>query len=127
MSINSLVFISYSHVDKDYVYNLTQEFDRIGLRYFLDEKDINWGAKIKEKVQDALHSCIAVLVVISPASLKSAWVPFEIGHAMGTNKIVFPLLTHPSLDLPGYLNDLSYFVTPEKAIEYFKSQAWFNW
>jgi len=38
--------------------------------------------------------------VISPASLKSQWVAFEIGQAKALGKRLLPLLTHASLDVP---------------------------
>ena len=38
----------------------------------------------------------------------SAWVAYEIGHAKAHDKRVLPLLTHPSIQLPGFLQSLNY-------------------
>ena len=52
---------------------------------FLDKKSIEPGQAITEEVTKALVECVAMIVVVSPASLQSQWVPYEIGHAMGAN------------------------------------------
>ncbi len=48
------------------------------------------------------------MVLISPASVKSDWVPYEIGLAKGTKLKILPFLVHPSIVLPGYLSNLLY-------------------
>jgi hypothetical protein len=102
------VFISYSSVDQRVAEAVAAVLDRTRVPYFLHKKDIDWGSHVTARVQEGLADCAAVIVIISPASLKSHWVPFEVGHAMGTGKLVLPFLVHPSLDLPGYLADLHY-------------------
>ena len=115
------VFISYSRFDKSLVVELTCALDKRGVEHFLDEKDIEWGADFTEKIGEALRSCSAVLVVISPASLKSSWVPYEIGQAKALGKSVLPLLTHPSLELPGYLKSLNYKTELKEVLQFFDS------
>jgi len=117
------MFISYSHVDMMFVQGLTNKLDEIGIEYFLDEKDINWGADITKTITGALKSCSSVLLIISPASLKSGWVPFEIGQATALNKTVLPLLTHPSLEVPGYLQGLKYKTQLGEVIEVLKNAS----
>ena len=105
MSPNPKLFISYAHEDSrmaDQIERLCQE---IGIQCFLDRKDIHWGESITKAVGNGLDEATHVVLIVSPASLKSMWVPFEIGFAFGTGKQVLPVLTHPSLDLPGYLGD----------------------
>ncbi len=114
------VFISYSNVDENAANELAGLFDQIGLQYFLDRKDIEWGSHITREIRKGLSECSHVVVVISPASLKSQWVPFEIGHAMGTGKRILPFLTHPSLDLPSYLHDFHHESCLENVERYFR-------
>lgn len=113
------VFISYSHVDSKEADELASLLDELDIEYFRDVKDINWGDSISSKVRDALDSCVAILVIVSPASLKSHWVPYEIGHASALRKIILPFLTHPSLEIPHYIRDLNYATTVEKVKDYF--------
>ncbi|MHA1329886.1 MAG: toll/interleukin-1 receptor domain-containing protein [Candidatus Hodarchaeales archaeon] len=102
------VFISYSRVDEKLANSLVYLLEEIGIECFLDQKDIDWGSSITYEIHKGLSECSAVVVIISPASLKSQWVPYEIGRAVGEGKRILPLLTHPSLELPGYMRDLHY-------------------
>ena len=61
------------------------------------------GQEISKEVHNALEVSIAVLVVISPASIKSQWVPYEIGRDTANDKIILPLLTDPRMELPDYV------------------------
>ena len=114
------VFISYSNIDGNFAKDVARILEDLGVEYFLDSKDIDWGDHIVEKVQTGLSNCSAIVVVISPASLKSQWVLFELGYAMGKGKDVLPLLTHPSLDIPEYLQTVHYETSLEGAKSYFE-------
>ncbi|MFH1373850.1 MAG: toll/interleukin-1 receptor domain-containing protein [bacterium] len=102
----SLVFISYSHVDSETADSVAHVLDELGIEYFRDVKHIEWGRPIGAEVREALEVCVSVLVILSPASLKSQWVSYEVGFGRALHKRVLPFLTHPSLDVPGYMSDL---------------------
>ena len=102
------LFISYSHDDAALADEVASVCKELAIPCFLDRKDINWGESIRNTVAHGLGQATHVLVIVSPASLKSGWVPFEVGFAIGRGIHVLPLLTHPSLDLPGYLGDPLY-------------------
>ena len=114
-----LVFISYSHIDGDFVQRLTTLLENKKIPYFLDKKDIDWGDSILDEVMKGLDNATHLIVVISPASLKSFWVPYEIGLARAKGLKILPLLTHPSLDLPGFISHLSYKVFLDDLDSYF--------
>src|SRR3954451_11474193 len=99
------IFISYSHIDLDLVAEVARLLEELGVEYFLDKKDVDWGADIPTAVGGSLAECSSILVIISPASLKSHWVPYEVGLATAMKKRILPFLVHPSLDLPGYLQN----------------------
>ena len=73
------VFISYSHVDAGVADEICSLLDEAEVSYFRDVKNIDWGDGINEHLRAALLDSQSVLVIISPASLKSVWVPFEVG------------------------------------------------
>ena len=112
------VFISYSHIDSSVADDLVHALDNAGVMYFLDVKDIVWGESITSKINDAVHKSDAIIVILSPASLKSAWVPFELGGAIALGKKLLPFLTHPSLDLPAYLRDIRTAQSIEEVIQF---------
>lgn len=117
----SFVFISYSHVDSVTAGDITKHIEENGIGYFQDVKHIEWGTSIKAEVRKALEASIAILVIVSPASLKSHWVPYEIGYASALRKRVLPFLTHSSLDVPDYIRELNYCTTMGEVIKYFKT------
>ncbi len=102
------VFVSYSHDDQAEAAKVTEVLTELGVDHFLDSKRIRWGDKITSSVDRALDECLAILVILSPASLESPWVPYEVGHASALGKIVLPYLTDASLEVPLYMRDLSF-------------------
>lgn len=114
------VFISYSAEDREIADRIAAILDERGVPYFLDVKDIHWGESITAEVRKGLHQSTHIIVVLSPASLNSAWVPYEIGHAIGTQKQVLPFVTYKSLDLPGYISGLRHISSLDEVGEYFE-------
>ena len=66
-----LVFISYSHKDrwiaKQFVSLIEQE-SRGRIRTFLDEKDIEGGESIAEKIREGIRRCDELVVLLTPSS-----------------------------------------------------------
>jgi hypothetical protein len=107
------VFISYSSVDDVLARDIASVLDSLGVHYFLDQKDISWGQPFSKEIEDALGECLEVIVIISPASLKSQWVPFEVGIAKAKGKRVLPFLAHPSVDIPSFLSEFHYYASQD--------------
>jgi len=95
-------------VDRKVANRIAKALGRIGVDYFLDEKDVAPGDDLMGKITHGLANCSVFLVLLSPASLTSQWVQFEIGHATALGKIIIPFLMHPSLTLPVYLQRFHY-------------------
>lgn len=102
------VFISYSRVDADVANNLASKLKEKKISHFLDQKDVTWGDSVRERIQQGLLKSSHIIVIVSPASLKSGWVSYEIGFATAKEKKILPFLTHQSIDLPGYIGELHY-------------------
>jgi len=115
----STVFISYSHKDRALADGLTSVLSKLSIDYFQDVKDIDLGEAISARVREELDNCAVVLVILSPSSLKSHWVPYEIGHASALGKVVLPYLTHPDLEVPHYIRDLSFATAEQQIADYF--------
>ena len=116
------VFISYSSVDERLAKEIQSTLDQVGVDSFLDKKDIGWGDEVLERVAKGLTDSSAVVVIISPASLKSQWVPFEVGHAMALGKKILPFLAHPSIEVPDFLRQLNHKMKVHDVREYFCAQ-----
>jgi len=115
------VFISYSHTDSGTADKIAAVLDDLSITYFRDVKDIDWGDAITPSVREGLDRALAVIVILSPGSLKSHWVSYEVGYSVGRGKRLLPFLTHPALDPPGFIADLSHAKTIDEVKQYFES------
>ena len=100
------VFISYSHIDAAVADDICLRLDSAGVSHFRDIKNIDWGDGINERIREALLESQSILVIVSPASLRSLWVTVEIGFRAALNRKVLPYLVHPSIELPGYIDGI---------------------
>ncbi len=117
----SKVFISYSATDEPMASRVAKILEDLDIEYFLDRKDVHWGDKIVDRVSDGLSESSDVVIVLSPASLKSQWVAFEVGHAKALRKRLLPILTHPALDVPDFLRGINYVSSVAEVRRHFKS------
>ena len=101
------VFVSYAREDGDIAEELTAILTDTRVTFFRDVKDIDWGDQILESLHDALSECVALLVVVSPSSLASPWVPYEIGHASALRRMVLPYVADAPENIPQYIRNLS--------------------
>lgn len=99
-------FISYSSKDSELADEVAAMLEELGMPYFRDAKDIQIGDDIPAAVTLGLKACTHILVLLSPASLKSHWVPYELGQAKARGITIVPYLQHPDLDIPGYIRNM---------------------
>jgi len=118
------LFISYSHEDKMIVGEIVKRLEDLEIKVFLDEKSIPWGEVIPETVGKALDNCVAILVVVSPDSVKSQWVAFETAFALCKEIPVLPLLTNSKIELPPHLTHHRHLSNLDEAISFFNSDEW---
>lgn len=76
------IFISYTHKDKERVIPLASYLGRLGLKVWMDTKDLVAGQTIIEKVSEAISKSDLYLVCLSPAALSSQWVNHELNTAL---------------------------------------------
>lgn len=113
------VFISYSHTDAEVADQIVNILENLDVPYFRDIKDIEWGEKITARIKQGLTNANAIIVIISPGSLKSHWVSYEVGFATARGIRLLPFLTHPALDPPGFITDFAYAKDLDQVTEYF--------
>jgi hypothetical protein len=125
------VFISYQREDEDYAKKVSEYIMSKGISVFFDLYDTTlkfyYQNSNPKKVTDSIRKGITdsnyMLVIVSPTTMNSGWVPFEIGYAYDSiteNKLV--CLKHKGItrsNLPSYLktkelltgfNDLENFI-----------------
>ena len=85
------VFISYSHKDTDYAQKIKNYLHQNAVQVWIDEQ-IEQGDKWFNKINEAIESCAAFLVIMSPDAEQSEWTQKEILLAKRYKKPIFPLL-----------------------------------
>ena len=104
------VFISHSGRDRWIATQLDRNLQSIGVETFLDEKDIQGGDRITERVRVEITRCDETLIVLSSASQQSDWVKAEIGAAWVLGKRIVILLDKLSpRDIPQIVSDYKAF------------------
>ncbi|HZE63679.1 MAG TPA: toll/interleukin-1 receptor domain-containing protein [Pyrinomonadaceae bacterium] len=87
------VFVSYAREDKGPASELIGQLSRqSNFHVFTTDKmsaGENWQSKIKKELSKSDY----FLVILSPTSIESKWVQFELGAAWGLNKFIIPVVT----------------------------------
>jgi hypothetical protein len=85
------VFISYSRKDLAFVKRLAADLEARGLAVWLDKGDITPGAEWKAALENAVATCAAFILVLSPDSVKSPYVQQELALAVAGKRPIFPV------------------------------------
>ena len=96
------VFISYSDADKELAWRVSDMLKAAGFEVW-DTRQIMPGDNWADITGKALQESAAMVVLLSPASLKSDNVRHEISYALGKKDYrgrIFPVLVVPMEDLP---------------------------
>ncbi len=100
------VFLSYTDADQSFAKRLSSQLTRLGCAVWDPVDQLfpgdNWWLKIGE----ALEESKAMVVLLSPDSIKSEWVRREIEYAIGDRNFegrVFPVLVRPTAEIPWIL------------------------
>jgi hypothetical protein len=99
------IFISHSSYDRWVARKISEDLQRCGIETFLDEKDIETGESIDTSIGGHLKDCSELLILLSPASLKSHWIFIELGGAQILGKKIVPILFHVGAnEIPSPIN-----------------------
>lgn len=115
----SKILISYSQVDSEIADEIVRTLLKQNVAIIRDVRDVSWGESVELKVDKGFDDISTVLVIISPASLKSQWMPYEIGFVTGKGKAVVPFLIDPLLELPADIKRLNSITEISQLQEYF--------
>ncbi|MBI4718203.1 MAG: toll/interleukin-1 receptor domain-containing protein [Planctomycetes bacterium] len=97
------VFLSYAAADAPVAEVVERKLAETGLRVF-SAHNLSVGSSWADAIRDALAESSAVVLLVTPTSLKSANLAVELGAAMAWKKQIFPLLQDVTVDqLPVYL------------------------
>jgi|GEM_PF-1399275 len=86
------VFVSYSRRDVDFTRIVVQKLKDAGHEVWVDWEDIPYSSDWWKEITRGMDSCQAVVVVVTPDSLRSDVCNKEITYARGSNKRMIPVL-----------------------------------
>lgn len=89
-------FISYAWDDKEFSARLHRDLLQVGVRSWLDVKEIKVGQRLWEQIERGIQASDRVLLILSEASIHSAWVKYEIRQALALEaarrkSVLFPI------------------------------------
>jgi hypothetical protein len=108
------IFISYQRADEIYANDVAEYImsKQIDVYFDLEDNDLKFYMQannpkgITSSIQKALVKSDYMIVVISPDTFKSPWIPFEVGYAYDKKGNNLKLLRHKGISkasLPSYL------------------------
>lgn len=106
------VFISHQQKDKEQAKTIADYLMGVGIDVYIDEydKDLkihhqsNNAKAVTDSIRKGINNSSHMLVLVSPNTLYSTWVPFEIGYGYDkTDLITLCLKNIPKGGLPEYL------------------------
>jgi hypothetical protein len=92
------VFISHHSSDADWAREIAKSLNEAGFETWADDRVLP-GDNFASLIGEALESSNAMVVLVSPESMKSTWVLNEIGFAIGSEKYkdrLIPVMVRPT-------------------------------
>lgn len=104
------VFISYSRRDERFVRRLYEALRQADIPVWIDFEGIAPSADFVQEIQSALDVADALIYVLSPASLQSAWIQQELEFALSRGRVIIPVVAESITpdDAPPALRSLNW-------------------
>lgn len=88
---NLLVFLSYSHLDRNLAGDLKKGLERFGIKVFLAHEDIEPSEEWEKSIVSQLEKCDVLVPVLTTSFSASKWTDQEVGIAFAHGKVIIPL------------------------------------
>ncbi|MFN8530637.1 MAG: TIR domain-containing protein [Anaerolineae bacterium] len=107
-SINEpLAFVSYARADADVARKLVKDLHKHKVHAWIDIHDIRAGKSWARQIGEALDRCKLMILLLSPAAIKSGHVDDEWNYYLDKGKPILPVLVQPC-EVPYRLHKLQY-------------------
>src|SRR5689334_20022189 len=101
------VFISYSHEDRFIAEMLAERLREVGYLPWVDFAGIIGGDEWKQSIDEAMSRSSAFLLLLTPDSVRSHWVSYEIKRAREKNCPIIPMLFR-NCEVPDEINKFQF-------------------
>lgn len=106
---NKRIFFSYAAADSPTAHKLQSILSKHSNLDVFTTETLSAGENWVSKLKSALSSCDIFLVLLSPSSINSNWVLYEVGAAWGLGKPIIPIIIDSEMSsniIPAPLNQL---------------------
>jgi len=90
---NIRLFVSYAKEDSSHAAELMSQLARQPKFHVFTASKMSGGENWRSRIKKELSRTDYFLVLLSPTSVQSKWVQFELGVAWGLNKFIIPVVT----------------------------------
>jgi hypothetical protein len=106
------VFLSHTRADKVFARRLTADLESLGFSVWFDEWELRVGDSLIERVESGIEASHWMIVVLSPAAIRSQWVLKELRSGLtkeigSASVFVLPALCRRTV-LPSFIRDKFY-------------------
>lgn len=88
------VFISHSSKESWIARQMAKEVKALGAVPWVDVNDLQAGDDFQMRILEAIRNCTEAIILVSPNSVSSQWVSFEIGAVVVQGKRATPVLNN---------------------------------
>ena len=102
------VFVSHATADKWLATVLCEKIEAVGAATFRDDRDIDGGDDIPERIRSEIKKSRELIVLLTPNSTNRPWVLIEVGAAWGWSKQtrIIAIMCHVDVDpIPGMIKN----------------------
>jgi len=120
------IFLSFAESDEAFAKALASQLARRGLSVWSPDQEVLPGDNVWLRIGEALKKSKAMVVLVSPESMRSDHVRREIEYALGDPNYehrVFPVRVRPTNDIPWILRRLKSFDAKESVSKVSESIA----
>ena len=92
------IFVSHATADKWLATTLCEKLESAGATTFRDDRDIDGGDDIPERLRREISRSRELVVLVTPESINRPWVLLEVGGAWLKGMRITPILCHVTVD-----------------------------
>lgn len=101
-------FLSYSRRDIWVMRTVFQYLQTYSLDVWVDEKIEPGTQNWKKEITNSIDRSDGFIIIISPDSIASKWVNFELDHALNADKVIYPILSQTTANIPDKISAIQY-------------------
>lgn len=80
------IFLAHANQDRGFTIQLAEDLRRHGVSTWYSERNIGGARRWLAEIGEALERCDWMIVILTPAALKSDWVYDEVAFALGERR-----------------------------------------